>query len=67
MLPIVKNKTGSICSNSNYRPISLASIVPKVFGKISYDRVAYSLITCNNQFGFKTKQTCVYMSSKRLY
>ncbi len=34
----------------------------KVFEKM-YDRIAYSLTTCNNQFGFKTKHSidmCIY-------
>ena len=50
--------------------LSLASIVSKVFEKIIYDRIAYSLITCDNQFGFKAKHStdmCIYMPSKRLY
>ena len=63
LVPIVKNKNASICSKSNYRPIALASIVSKVYEKIIYDRIAYSLITCDNLFGFKANivQTCVYM------
>ena len=63
LVPIVKNKNASICSKSNYRPIALASIVSKVFEKIIYDRIAYSLITCDNQFGFKAKHStdmCIY-------
>ena len=32
-VPIVKNKSASICSKSNYRPIALASIVSKVLEK----------------------------------
>ena len=34
-----------------------------VFEKIIYDRIAYSLITCDNQFGFKAKHStdmCIY-------
>ena len=57
LVPIVKNKSASICSKSNYRPIALASIVYKVFEKLIYDRIAYSLTTCSNQFGFKTKHS----------
>ena len=62
LVPIVKYKNASICSKSNHRPIALASIVAKVFEKIIYDRIAYSLITCDNQFGFKAKHSteCVY-------
>ena len=57
LVPIVKNKNASICSKSNYRPVALASIVSKVFGNIIYDHIAYSLITCDNQFGFKDKHS----------
>ena len=62
LVPIVKNQNAIICSKSN-RPIALASIVFKVFEKIIYDRIAYSLITCDNQFGFKAKHStdmCIY-------
>ena len=63
LVPTVKNKNASICSKSNYRPIALVSIVSKVFENIIYDRIAYSLITCDNQFGFKAKHStdmCIY-------
>ena len=55
LVPIVKNKSASICSKSNYRPIALASIVSKVLEKIIYDRIVVYLNTCSNQFGFKAK------------
>ena len=53
-MPIVENKSASICSKSNYRPIALAS---KVLEKIIYDRIALYLDTCSNQFGFKAKHS----------
>ena len=63
LVPIVKNKTASICSKSNYIPIALASIMSKVFEKDIYDHIAYSLITRDNQFDFKAKHSmgmCIY-------
>lgn len=63
LVPIVKNKRSSICSKDNYRPIALASIVSKLLEKIIYDRIAYALNTCSNQFGFKAKHNtdmCIY-------
>ena len=57
LVPIVKNKSASICSKSNDRPIALASIVSKVLEKIIYDRIAVYLTTCSNQFGFKAKHS----------
>ena len=57
LMPIVKNKSASICSKSNYRPISLASIVSNILEKLIYDRIAVYLNTCSNQFGFKAKHS----------
>ena len=62
LVPVVK-KNASICRKSNYIPIGLASIVSKVLEKNIHDRIAYSLITCDNQFGFKSKHStvmCIY-------
>ena len=42
LVPIVKNKSASICSKSNYRPIALASIVSKVTEKLIYDISQYT-------------------------
>ena len=68
LVPIVKNTNASICSKINYRPIALASSVSKVFEKHMYDRIAYSLIICDNQFGFKAKySTDVYICLQRGY
>ena len=64
LVPIVKNKSASVCSKSNYRPIALASIVSKVFEKLIYGRIAYNLTTCSSQFGFTTKGStdmCIYI------
>ena len=47
LVPIVKNKSASIC---NYRPIALTSIASKVFEKFIYDHITYNLTTCSNQF-----------------
>ena len=58
LVPIVKNKSASICSKSNYRPnIALASIVSNVLEKLIYDPIAVYLNTCSNQFGFKAKHS----------
>ena len=57
LVPIVKKKSASICSKSNYRHIALASIVSKVLKKVIYDHIAVYLNTCSNQFGFKAKHS----------
>ena len=40
LVPIVNNKSASICIKCNYRPIAQASIVSKVLEKIMYDHIA---------------------------
>ena len=48
LVPIVKNKSASMCSKSNYIGwhIAVARIVSKVLEKIIYDRIALYLDTC---------------------
>ena len=62
LVPLVKNKSESICKKSNYRPIALASIMSKVLEYILYDRMEMYLLTSCNQFGFKKRMPliCVY-------
>lgn len=64
LIPIIKNKCGSISSKDNYRPIALASIVSKLMEGIIFSRIENFLITSDNQFGFKKKHgtdQCVYV------
>ena len=51
--PIIKNKTGDLSDNNNYRPIALATIASKLFESLILSRVSTFLTTCVNQFGFK--------------
>ena len=47
LVPIVKNKSASICSKSNLMPlIVLASFVSKVLEKLVYDHIAVYVNTC---------------------
>ena len=64
LIPIIKNKCGSISSKDNYRPIALASIVSKLMEGVIFSRIEKFLITSDNQFGFKKKHgtdQCVYV------
>lgn len=64
LVPIIKDKSGSITSRDNYRPIALASILSKVIEKLLLQRIEDALFTSANQFGFKKKHStdqCVYV------
>lgn len=53
VVPLVKNKTGDISDKSNYRPISLATVLAKVFDGLM-DRCLSSIKNLNDaQFGFR--------------
>ena len=51
--PIIKNKSGDLSDNNNYRPIALATVASKLFESLILSRAIPFLITCDNQFGFK--------------
>ena len=64
LIPIIKNKCGSISSKDNYRPIALASIMSKLIETIILNRTENFLTTNANQFGFKKKHgtdQCIYV------
>ena len=55
IVPVIKDKAGTINSKDNYRPIALASIVSKLVEMIMLNRMETHLLTQPNQFGFKKK------------
>ena len=64
LVPIIKDKSGSITSRDNYRPIALASVLSKVVEKLLLQRMEDTLFTSANQFGFKKDHStdqCVYV------
>ncbi|KAG7310128.1 hypothetical protein JYU34_004669 [Plutella xylostella] len=53
VVPVIKNKTGDISSISNYRPISLATIVAKVFDGLIEGQLSRYIKLHDAQFGFR--------------
>lgn len=53
VVPVVKNKAGDLSDISNYRPISLATIVAKVFDSILNTQLNKYIKLHDNQFGFR--------------
>ena len=52
------HKGGDSKLKNNYRPISILSLISKVFEKLMYSRISCFLtdndILCNHQFGFRS-------------
>ena len=53
MVPIFKN-VGERFTAKNYGPISLLSVVSKVFGKLANKRIVDHLEKCAFQYGFRS-------------
>ena len=50
IIPLIKDKSGTITAKENYRPIALASVLSKVIELIILDRIETCLLTSSNQF-----------------
>lgn len=53
VVPILKNKTGDVSDRSNYRPISLATIVAKVLDSVLNSILSQHVKLSDAQFGFR--------------
>jgi hypothetical protein len=53
VVPIVKNGTGDIADKGNYRPISLATVIAKVFDSVLDQRLSVHTRLHDAQFGFR--------------
>jgi len=58
IIPIVKDKNGDLQSSENYRPITLSSMISKVFELYLLEKFSNYLDTDLFQFGFKKKLGC---------
>jgi len=64
VVPICKNKNGNISDAENYRPVSLATIISKLFEHYILSCISPLLATTDNQFGFKPKHDtdmCIFL------
>ena len=57
IVPIPKNANGDLCSNDNYRGISLCSAITKVFEVINYQQFDPFMKTSELQFAFKANHS----------
>ncbi|KAL0860125.1 hypothetical protein ABMA27_010432 [Loxostege sticticalis] len=55
VVPIIKNKTGDAADKSNYRPISLATVIAKVFDSLLNVHINKFVTPHDNQFGFRSQ------------
>ncbi|KAL0852559.1 hypothetical protein ABMA27_016978 [Loxostege sticticalis] len=76
VVPIIKNKLGDASDLSNYRPISLATVIAKVLDGLLDRRLGEHIQTHDAQFGFKPglstesaifclKQTVQYYTARK--
>ena len=60
MVPVFKN-VGERCTAKSYRPVSLLSVVSKVFEKLVNNRIVDHLeksgLFCDFQYGFRSSQS----------
>ena len=63
IVPVIKDKKGSLTDVDNYRPIAITSIASKIFEKVLLMRVQDYIYTSDNQFSFKPKHStdlCIF-------
>ena len=63
IVPVIKNKCGSLTDSNNYRPIAIATITSKVLESVILMKCEEYLFTSDNQFGFKAQHStefCIY-------
>ena len=57
IIDLIKNKSGYLSDNNNYRPIALATVDSKLFESLILSRATLFLTICANQFGFKKQHS----------
>ena len=63
IVPILKNRQGDTSNKNKYHPIAIVTAISKNFELWLMNLIASHLITKDNQFGFKKKQS----TAKLLY
>ena len=64
IVPICKIKKGNISNAGNYRPVSLATNISKLYEHYILSCISPLLATTDNQFGFKPKRgtdMCIFL------
>ena len=64
IVPISKNALGNLRDPNNYRPITLATVLSKMFEHVILEKILHLVQTTDNQFGFKSKHStdmCVFL------
>ena len=63
IVPVIKNKCGSLTDSNNYRPIAVATITSKLLDSIILLKCEEYLLASDSQFGFKDQHStefCIY-------
>jgi len=63
LVPIIKDKKGSVTDLDNYRPIAITGVASKIFEKVMLMRLQGLLHTSDHQFSFKPKHAtdmCIF-------
>ena len=60
VVPVLKDRSGDLCSADNYRPVTLSSVISKVFEYCVLRKYDDMLNSDNLQFGFKQHSSCAH-------
>jgi retron-type reverse transcriptase len=58
IMPIIKDKRGDATSSTNYRPITISSVISKTFEYFLLNLISPYLLADTLQFGFKRAMGC---------
>ena len=70
IVPICKNKNGNISDAGNYRPVSLVTIISKLYEHYILACISPLLATTDNQLGFKPKHgtdMCIFLLQQTVF
>ena len=70
LVPIYKNNKSNIHDKNNYRPITLATVISKLFEHFILQQISPFLTISSHQFGFKRKHNtdqCVFLCKQAVF